>query len=72
MATYAQNLETTRDNIAALLAQITADPNPDYTVGNRTISKGAYMAQLVQQLAEINKQLQTAGGSWEIGTRASY
>lgn len=69
MPTYAENLETSRDQIAARIASITASDNPDYTVGNRTISKAAYLATLTDQLEKINKALQTAGGPWEIRTR---
>lgn len=69
MATYAANLETTRNNIAALMAEITTNPKPNYSVDGESYSWGDYLAMLNAQLEGLNKALQTADGPWELNTR---
>ena len=58
MADYLENLLTARDNVAANLAAITADPKPNYTVDGQSVSWqslfDSYMAQLEKLDAQIN------------------
>ena len=68
MASYAANLETARNNVAARLAEITANPKPDYSVDGESYSWTSYFQALVSQLEALNKALQTAGGGWETKT----
>lgn len=68
MPTYLENLLTARDNIAANLAAITADPKPNYSIDGQSVSwQGlfdSYMAQLAQLDAQIN-----AADSFELRSR---
>jgi hypothetical protein len=58
MASYLDNLLAARDNVAANLAAITADPKPNYSVDGQSVSwQGlfdGYMAQLEKLDALIN------------------
>lgn len=69
---YKDDLETARDQIAARIVEVTASANPDYSVGNRSISKGAYLAQLMDSLAKLEDAIlradQTTNGPFEIRT----
>ena len=65
MASYAANLETARNNVAARLVDITANPKPDYSVDGESYSWTSYFQALTAQLEALNKALQTAGGAWE-------
>lgn len=66
MATYAQNLETARNNVAAALAEITANPKPDYSVDGESYSWASYFQMLTTQLEALNKQLAAASGPYEV------
>ena len=70
MATRAQNISDAIDNITARIAEVTASTNPDYSVGGRSISKGAYLSQLIDALALLRVQEQTLSGPWEVKTRS--
>ena len=60
MATYLENLTTARDNIAARLASITAQPKPSYDVDGQRVEWNAYFEALTRQLATLNEQLNGA------------
>lgn len=66
MASRAQNLETARNNIAAIIAQITASPKPNYSVDGESISWADYLRTLTEQLREIDK---LADGPYEVRSR---
>lgn len=68
MASAQENLITARDQIAALIVTLTADPNPDVTVAGRSINKGTYLTQLAGQLATLERAIQDAGGAFEVRT----
>ena len=69
MATRSENLSTALDQLAARIVEVTASVNPDYSVGNRSISKGAYLLQLQQAFKEMQSMAQNASGSYEVKTR---
>ncbi len=66
----ASDISTAIDQICTRIKEITADPNPDYSVGGRSISKGAYLAQLMEALAALRQQEQTLSGPWEYKIRS--
>lgn len=57
MATIAENLQTARENIAAKLAEISADPKPTYTDGSRTVSWESFFKMLTDQMEALDKRL---------------
>lgn len=69
MATRAQNISDSIDQIAARIKEVTASAAPDYSVGNRSVSKAAYLAQLVAQYNALLGAETTAGGPFEIKTQ---
>lgn len=64
------DLETAKANIAALLASITANPKPDYSVDGKSVSWATYFRTLTEQLDAINKLIQTEGGPQWLSTQA--
>lgn len=67
MPTYEQNLTTIRDNIAAKLAEISANPKPNYSVDGQSVSHGDFFAMLMRQMAEANAAI-ASGTPFEIVT----
>lgn len=61
MATYRDNLITTRDQIAARLAEVTDSPKPNYSIDGQSVSWAEYFSTLTGQLEAINKLIQQAG-----------
>ena len=66
MATYAENLLTSRNNIAARLAEMTANPKPNYSIDGVSYSWDSLRVSLEQQLTRLNTMLQMAEGGFEI------
>jgi hypothetical protein len=56
-------------NLKQQLADMTANPKPDYSVGNRSISWGAHFANLTGQLENLLHAAQSLDGPWEINQR---
>jgi len=67
--TYVDDLKTTRDNIAARLAEITASPKPSYSIDGQTVQWAAYLRALTSQLEDVNKAISSAE-PYEYQTRA--
>lgn len=65
MATYAQNLETVRNQIAARLVEVTAENKPTYSVDGKSVSWESYVAMLSNQLEKIEAALARASGPFE-------
>lgn len=55
MATYQENLITTRDNVAAALAAMTASPKPDYVIDGERYSWGRLFESYTEKLEALNK-----------------
>ena len=70
MATTLENLEVARDNIAKLLADITASPKPSYSVDGQSVSWESYVSMLATNLEKINQLIIVAGGPYEAVTQA--
>jgi hypothetical protein len=61
------NLETARSNFAAKLAEISANPLPDYTEGNRTFSWVGYYKFLREEIEKLDLLIAATedGEAWE-------
>ncbi len=55
MATYLENLTTARDQIAANLVEITANPKPSYDVDGQRFEWTDYFKALTDQLSKMNE-----------------
>ena len=55
--TYIDDLTTARDNLAARIKDLTAQPKPNYSIDGQTVSWGDYLRQLLalDGLAELVK-----------------
>lgn len=51
------SLNTAKANYAALLAQISANPRPTYTVGQQTFSWMEFQKFIMEQIKAINEQI---------------
>jgi hypothetical protein len=60
MPTYLEQLTTTRDQVAANLAAITASPKPDYTIDGQTVSWQALFESYLEQLAALEARIAAA------------
>lgn len=56
MATTLQQIQTIRTQTLALIADLTANPKPDYSVEGRQVSWGSYLKQLQETLDWCDKQ----------------
>ncbi len=65
---YVGNLIVARDNLTLHLAQESADPRPNYTVGGRSVAWSEYRTGLVAQIKELNLMVIKASGAVEIRT----
>ena len=54
MATYAENLTTARDQIAANLVSMTASPKPTYSIDGESYSWGELFQLYTNQLSVLN------------------
>ncbi len=66
MATYAENLKTVRDQIAAKLVEMTVNPKPNYSIDGVSYSWDQLRMSLSSQLKDINEMLQMAEGGFEV------
>lgn len=70
MPTDDENLTTARSNLTAALAEITANPKPNYNIDGQMIAWGDYLKQLMDGIKAIDEQL--AGSEpFEIVTRGT-
>lgn len=60
MATYFENLTTTRDNLAAKLAAITSDPKPTYTIDGQNVQWRELYDSLTAMLKNVNAEILAA------------
>lgn len=51
--TYIDDLTTARDNLAARIKDLTAQPKPNYSIDGQTVSWGDYLRQLLASQKEI-------------------
>jgi hypothetical protein len=67
MATAAQNLQTAVDNISAKIAEVSANPKPNYSIDGQSVSHADYFRMLTEQYGVLN-ELIAAGTPFEITT----
>jgi hypothetical protein len=60
VATYLENLVTTRDQVAANLAAITASPKPTYSIDGQSVSWESLFNSYTTQLAKLNELISNA------------
>lgn len=66
MPTDAENLATTKSNMLATLASITANPKPTYSIDGQTVSWTEYQKFLLESIERINTLLNSEGPYEEI------
>ena len=62
-------LETALADFIDEMVLLAASPGPDYTKGNQTVNKAAYMKQLQEQIEQLEKLIAKAnsgGDAWEV------
>jgi len=59
---YETNLGTIRDQIAARLVEITANPKPSYNVNGQQVSWTEYQKMLFDQLGKVNELIAAGDG----------
>ena len=62
MATRLENLETSLDNMALQLADITANPKPSYSINGQSVSWVEYQRFLLDGMAALRVQIQVEDG----------
>jgi len=72
MATRAENLQTALDGIAAKLADMSANPKPDYSVDGESYSWAGLFQMLTAQQKELEQALQRANGPFEVRSRGAF
>ena len=68
MATDLENLTTIRSNLLTALATASASPKASYSIDGQSVDYNGYYAALWGQLEQVNKQISTAGGPFEVET----
>jgi len=66
VATRAQNLDTAIDNIAARLAEMSANPKPNYSLDGESYSWSELFSMLSTKMEGLEKARQRADGPFEI------
>jgi len=54
---YLDDLATARDNLAAKLAEVSANPKPSYSIDGQSVSWVEYYKFLADQIARLNAQI---------------
>jgi len=60
MPSYVENLQTAREQIAANLATITAEPKPNYSIDGQSVSWQSLVESYTQQLARLDALIASA------------
>lgn len=68
MATDLANLTTIRSNLLSALATASASPKISYNIDGQSVDYNTYYESLWRQLEQVNKQISTAGGPFEVET----
>lgn len=64
-ATAVTNLDTAIEQITAQIADVTANPKPDYSVGGQSVSWAAYLNVLKSSLKELIEARALLSGPYE-------
>jgi len=60
MPSYLENLQTARDQIAANLAAITAEPKPNYSIDGQSVSWQSLFESYTDQLLKLDALIAAA------------
>lgn len=55
------SLERVRDNYVSTLLEVSANPKPEYTVGNQTFKHPDYLRFLREEIAALDELIATQG-----------
>ena len=66
MTTDADTLQTAYSNFCAILAQITANPRPTYSLDGKSVSWNEYYSMILSNMENVRRQMVLAGGPFEI------
>lgn len=66
---YLDSLTQAQTNLGALIAQVTANPQPNYSVDGESYSWSEYLAMLITQTENLDRAIQRAGGPFETRSR---
>ena len=55
MPTDAENIATIRSGLLAALATDSANPKPSYSIGNQSVDRNAWRANLLEQIKGLNE-----------------
>jgi hypothetical protein len=64
-------LQTAKSNVCNLIALITANPKPTYSINGQSVQWESYYRTLTESLKTLNEQIQVAGGPFELQTQAA-
>jgi len=68
MATDLENLNTIRSNILAKLASESSSPKASYSIDGQSVDYNGWYQAMWSQLQQVNKQINSAGGPFEVET----
>ena len=63
------NINTAIQQVSSLIAQITANPQPNYSVQGVSVSWSEYLAQLVEQQTKLQEVFIFLSGPYELVTQ---
>lgn len=66
MPSVLDNLITAKANIAAKIAEISANPKPNYSIDGQSISWASYFDMLNSQLGKLDESIAVAQGPFEM------
>lgn len=64
------NIQTSIQQVSALIVQITANPQPSYSVQGVSVSWSEYLAQLTEQLNKFMELQVILSGPYQLVTQA--
>jgi hypothetical protein len=64
------SLTATKANVAAILAEMTANPKPSYSIDGQSVRWESYFATLTDKIEKLNQLIQIEGGPFEQQTQA--
>lgn len=66
MATALDNVNTAIVNVTALIASITANPQPTYSLDGQSVSWSEYLATLTAQLEKLQEAAVVLSGPYQL------
>jgi len=66
MASDADTLQTAYSNFCNILAQITANPRPTYSLDGKSVSWNEYYSMILSNMENVRRQMIFAAGPFEV------